>query len=150
MLTRQSSFVQNPEVKAALGVKIYAPGLDKAIAGARLFVANDEDEVAYFKDIVSDDLATLDRFTVGAKGKGVFVQASTLGALEALLTFLQSNKVPVYDFGVGPVFSKTIRGHQLMLERAPEYSCILAFDVPIDSDARALADKEGIRIFTGG
>jgi translation initiation factor 5B len=96
-----------------------------------------------------DDLSTLERFTVGAKGKGVYVQASTLGALEALLTFLQSNKVPVFDFGVGPVFSKTIRGHVLMTERAPEYACVLAFDVPIDPDAKALAAKEGLKIFTG-
>ena len=146
---KQSTYVKHDEVKAALGVKIFAPGLDKAIAGARLFVAEDEDEESYFKDICMDDLSTLERFTVGAKGKGVYVQASTLGALEALLTFLQSNKVPVFDFGVGPVFSKTIRSHVLMTERAPEYACVLAFDVPIDPDAKALAAKEGLKIFTG-
>jgi len=136
-------------VKAALGVKIFAPGLEKAIAGARLYVAENEDEESYFSDICMDDLQTLKRFAVGQKGKGVYVQASTLGALEALLTFLQSNKVPIHDFGVGPVFAKTIRTHVPMAERAPEYACVLAFDVSIEPDAKALAAKEGLKIFDG-
>lgn len=136
-------------MKAALGVKIFAPGLEKAIAGARLYVAENEDEESYFSDICMDDLQTLKRFAVGQKGKGVYVQASTLGALEALLTFLQSNKVPIHDFGVGPVFAKTIRTHVPMAERAPEYACVLAFDVSIEPDAKALAAKEGLKIFDG-
>jgi translation initiation factor 5B len=136
-------------VKAALGVKIFAPGLEKAIAGARLYVAENEDEESYFGDICMDDLQTLKRFAVDAKGKGVYVQASTLGALEALLTFLQSNKVPIHDFGVGPVFAKTIRGHHMMAERAPEYACILAFDVSIDPEATKAAAAAGLKIFTG-
>jgi translation initiation factor 5B len=136
-------------VKAALGVKIFAPGLEKAIAGARLYVAENEDEESYFSDICMDDLQTLKRFAVDGKGKGVYVQASTLGALEALLTFLQSNKVPIHDFGVGPVFAKTIRGHHMMAERAPEYACILAFDVSIDPEATKAAAAAGLKIFTG-
>jgi translation initiation factor 5B len=136
-------------VKAALGVKIFAPGLDKAIAGARVYVAENEDEEAYFKDLCMDDLQTLKRFAVGQKGKGVYVQASTLGALEALLTFLQTSKIPVHDFGVGPVFAKTIRQHASMAEKAPEYACVLAFDVPIEKDAKDFAAKEGLKIFAG-
>jgi translation initiation factor 5B len=145
----KSQYVHNDEVKAALGVKIFAPGLDEAIAGARVFVAEDEDEESYFKDICMDDLATLERFTVGAKGKGVYVQADTLGALEALLTFLQSNKVPIFDFGIGPLHAKSIRSQVLMAERAPEYACVLAFNVSIEQDAKVLAAKEGLKIFDG-
>jgi len=145
----QSTYVRHETVKAALGVKIYAPGLDKAIAGARVYVAENEEEESYFKDLCMDDLQTLKRFAVGQKGKGVYVQASTLGALEALLTFLQTSKIPVHDFGVGPVFAKTIRAHAAMAEKAPEYACVLAFDVNIEKDAKEFAAKEGLKIFAG-
>jgi len=36
-----------------------------------------------------------------------------------------------------------------MLEVASEYALILAFDVPIDKDAKEYADKEGVKIFSG-
>lgn len=96
-----------------------------------------------------EDLTNLARF-VEKSGKGVWVQASTLGALEALLTFLQQMKIPVFNFGIGPIFKNTIVKAAIMLERAPEYAVILAFDVVIDGDARALAEKAGMKIFNGG
>ena len=37
-LRLKSAYVHNKEVKAALGVKIVAPDLEKAIAGSRLLV----------------------------------------------------------------------------------------------------------------
>ena len=35
-----------------------------------------------------------------------------------------------------------------MLEREPQYACILAFDVKVEREAQELADREGVRIFT--
>jgi translation initiation factor 5B len=129
-------------------VKISAPGLEKAIAGASLYVAQDDDEVEYYKDKAMKDISNFDRF-VEKSGKGVWVQASTLGALEALLTFLKQMKIPVFNYGVGPIFKNTIVKAKVMLERAPEYAVILAFDVVIDGDARAMAEKDGLKLFSG-
>lgn len=131
-----------------MGVKISAPGLEKAIAGARLYVAQDDDEVEAFKDMAMDDLTSLARF-VTKSGKGVWVQASTLGSLEALLTFLDQMKIPVFNFGIGPVHKSTIVKAGTMLDKAPEYAVILAFDVQIEKEAQELAQKAGMKIFSG-
>ncbi|WWC61356.1 translation initiation factor aIF-2 [Kwoniella dejecticola CBS 10117] len=143
----KSAYVHNKEVKAALGVKISAPGLEKAIAGAKLYVAHDDDEVEAYKDMAMDDLSSLAKF-VTKSGKGVWVQASTLGSLEALLTFLQQMKIPVFNFGIGPVYKSTIVKAGIMLDRAPEYAVIMAFDVTIEKEAEELAKKAGMKVFS--
>merc|ERR1711964_145195 len=43
-LRLKSPYVHNKEVKAALGVKISAPGLEGAIAGSRLMVVGPDDD----------------------------------------------------------------------------------------------------------
>ena len=92
----KSAYVHHKEVKAALGVKITAQDLTNAIAGSRLMVVGPEDdEEDLAEEVMSDLQGLMDR--VDTSGKGVFVQASTLGSLEALLEFLKSSKIPVHS-----------------------------------------------------
>ena len=132
--------MHHKECKAALGVKISAPGLEKAIAGARLYVAQDEDEVEAYSDMAMEDLTSLAKF-VEKSGKGVWV--------EALLTFLQQMKIPVFNFGIGPIHKNTIVRAATMLDKAPEYAVILAFDVQVEKEAEELGKKAGMKIFSG-
>ena len=90
----KSQYVHNKEVKAALGVKISANDLDDAIAGSRLLVVGPEDDEEDLEEEVMGDLENL-MSKVSTTGKGVAVQASTLGSLEALLEFLRTSKIPV-------------------------------------------------------
>ncbi|BEI85382.1 hypothetical protein CcaverHIS002_0507830 [Cutaneotrichosporon cavernicola] len=143
----KSAYIHHKEVKAALGVKISAPGLEKAIAGARMYVAKNADEEEYYKDLAMDDLTSLDRY-VQKTGRGVFVQASTLGSLEALLVFLKDMNIPVFEFGLGPVYKSAVIRSGLMLDRAPEYAVMLCFDVPVTFEAEEQAKKEGVKIFS--
>ncbi|GMK55413.1 hypothetical protein CspeluHIS016_0204690 [Cutaneotrichosporon spelunceum] len=143
----KSAYVHHKEVKAALGVKISAPGLEKAIAGARMYVAKNADEEEYYKDLAMDDLTSLDQY-VQKTGRGVFVQASTLGSLEALLVFLKDMNIPVFEFGLGPVYKSAVIRAGLMLDRAPEYAVMLCFDVPVTFEAEEQAKKEGVKIFS--
>jgi len=57
-------------------------------------------------------------------------------------------KIPVRNFAIGPVFRSHVLRAGRMLEVASEYALILAFDVPIDKDAKEYADKEGVKIFS--
>lgn len=81
---------------------------------------------------------------------GVHVQASTLGSLEALLSFLEDSKIPVSGINIGPVHKKDVRRVMPQLEKAQEMACILCFDVPIDKEAEKLAEEAGIKLFKGG
>ncbi|KKP06555.1 hypothetical protein THAR02_01346 [Trichoderma harzianum] len=146
-LRLKSAYVHNKEVKAALGVKISAPGLEGAIAGSRLMVVgpdNDEDDIV---DEVESDLANL-LSRVETSGRGVSVQASTLGSLEALLDFLKDCKIPVANVGIGPVYKRDVMQCGIMLEKAPDYAVMLCFDVKVDKEAQQYAEDQGIKIFT--
>ncbi|KAK3292290.1 uncharacterized protein B0H64DRAFT_406196 [Chaetomium fimeti] len=146
-LRLKSQYVHNKEVKAALGVKISAPGLEGAIAGSRLLVLGPDDDESDLEDEVESDLASL--FSrVEKSGRGVSVQASTLGSLEALLDFLKSCKIPVANVGIGPVFKRDVMQCGTMLEKAPDFAVMLCFDVKVDKEAQAYAEEQGIKIFT--
>lgn len=73
----------------------------------------------------------------------MYVQASTLGALEALLEFFKTNNVPYSGIRVGPVVKRDVMRAAAMLEHDPMYAVILAFDVKVEKDAQELADKVG-------
>lgn len=144
----QSQYVHHKQVKAALGVKISAPDLEKAIAGSRLLVVGPDDDEEEMRDEVMSDLTSL-LSSIDKSGKGVCVQASTLGSLEALLDFLKVSKIPVSGINIGPVHKKDIMRAATMLERARELACMLCFDVPVDRDADRLAEELGIKVFKG-
>ena len=94
------------------------------------------------------DLTTLLN-SIDKSGRGVCVQASTLGSLEALLDFLKVSKIPVSGINIGPVHKKDIMRAATMLEKAKELACILCFDVTVDKEAERLAEEMGIRLFKG-
>ncbi|KAI0276147.1 hypothetical protein BGY98DRAFT_987638 [Russula aff. rugulosa BPL654] len=142
----KSSYVHHKQVKAALGVKIVAPDLEKAIAGSRLLVAGPDDDEDDLREEVMTDLTSLLN-SIDKSGRGVCVQSSTLGSLEALLDFLKVSKIPVSGINIGPVHKRDIMRAATMLERARELACILCFDVTVDKDAERLAEEMGIRLF---
>lgn len=143
----KSQYVHHKEVKAALGVKVVAPDLEKAVAGSRLLlVGPDDDEEELMDDIMDDLTGLLD--SVDKSGRGVCVQASTLGSLEALLDFLKDMKIPVMAISIGPVYKRDVMRATAMLEKAPEYALMLCFDVKIDKEAEQYAQEQNIKIFS--
>lgn len=142
----KSEYVHHKEVKAALGVKITANDLEKAVAGSRLLVVGPDDDEDELADQVMDDVTGL-LDSVDPTGRGVTVQASTLGSLEALLDFLKDMKIPVMSIGLGPVYKRDVMKATAMLDKAPEYAVMLCFDVKVDKEAEQYAQEQHIRIF---
>lgn len=111
-------------------------------------VAPDDDLEDYKETVMQDMKKVMGR--IDKSGEGVYVQASTLGSLEALTEFLKSPAVniPFCDFNIGPVHKRDVVKASVMHERGKkEYATILAFDVKIMPDARDLANESNVRIF---
>uniref|UniRef100_A0A8C0ESW8 Eukaryotic translation initiation factor 5B n=1 Tax=Bubo bubo TaxID=30461 RepID=A0A8C0ESW8_BUBBB len=143
----KNQYEKHKEVVAAQGVKILGKDLEKTLAGLPLLVAYKEDEVPVLKDELIHELKqTLN--AIKLEEKGVYVQASTLGSLEALLEFLKTSEVPYSGINIGPVHKKDVMKASVMLEHDPQYAVILAFDVRIERDAQEMADSLGVRIFS--
>ncbi|KAJ6827117.1 eukaryotic translation initiation factor 5B-like [Iris pallida] len=144
----KGTYVHHKELKAAQGVKISAQGLEHAIAGTALYVVGPNDDAEHIKAAVMQDMNRV-MSRIDKSGEGVYVQASTLGSLEALTEFLKSPAVniPFSDFNIGPVHKKDVVKASVMLDKKKEYATILAFDVKIMPDARELANESGVRIF---
>jgi len=71
------------------------------------------------------------------KAVGVWVQASTIGSLEALLEYLRTHEppVPVAGVAIGTVHAHDVKKAAVMLDRSPDHAVMLAFDVDISSAA---------------
>ena len=147
----KSDYTRNKTIKAAMGIKISAQNLDGAIAGTNVMVYRKEegDNLDEIKKCVMKDFDSV-MGNISTVDRGVYVQASTLGALEALLEFLKSEDVniPVCGVSIGPVHKKDVMKASVMLEHKPEWAVILAFDVKISADAAQHAENLGVRIFT--
>lgn len=143
----KNQYEKYKEVLAAQGVKILGKDLEKTLAGLPLLVAHKDDEIPVLKDELIHELKqTLN--AIKLEEKGVYVQASTLGSMEALLEFLKTSEVPYAGINIGPVHKKDVMKASVMLEHDPQYAVILAFDVRIEREAQEMADSLGVRIFS--
>jgi len=154
----RGEYNQVAEVSASIGVRIAAvEDLSSAVAGAPMFIVDRKlkgkgkeqkrwEHIEQLKDEVQATYADILE-KVDKRGRGVFVQSSTLGSLEALITFLYDQKIPISGIGIGTISKKTVMKASIMLEHQKEFAVILAFNVKCAPDARAMADEVGVRLF---
>lgn len=154
----KSDLVKHDSIQGAVGLKITGNGLEKVVPGTSIMVLGPDDEVEDLKEEVMKDVSGLVGSLV-TEARGVSVQASTLGALEALLEFLRNPgkdrdgkerpSIPVFSASVGPIFKKDVVRASFMTQKGEEkYACILGFDVNVDPEAQSHADSLGVKIFT--
>ncbi|QSG07914.1 translation initiation factor IF-2 [Halapricum desulfuricans] len=128
-------------VAAADGIKIAAPDLDDAMAGAPIRVVRDRDLEAVIEEVQAE-LADLE---VGTDEEGVTVKADTLGSLEAISGTLEEEEIPIMHAEVGDVAPRDIR--MAATADDPKHQAVLAFGVDVLEDARRLAEQEDVDIF---
>jgi translation initiation factor 5B len=147
----KQSWQKRSIVKGATGVKILGRGdeMDKSLAGLPLYVARQDDEVEYFKGLLEQEIKVALK-SIKTYSEGVYVQASTLGSLEALLEYLRSQKVKYANINIGPINRKDIMKASSMLDHNEKYGVVLGFDVPVTREAEEQANsfKPPIKIFT--
>ncbi|KAL3907708.1 MAG: hypothetical protein SGILL_008763, partial [Bacillariaceae sp.] len=147
----KADYLHHKEIKGAIGVKVIGNNLEKVMAGTPVMIVGPGDEEEDIKAEVMSDLTNLEA-KLDTDKVGVLVQASTLGALEALLQFLREETqppIPVSAIGIGTVTKKDVTKISIMNEKKhPEYATILAFDVDVERSARDHATEMSVRIMT--
>lgn len=142
----KNPYIEYKAIEGAQGVKITGKDLEKSIAGLPIFVASNHSMIDSLKDEMNRLLRDV-MHSIKTSERGVYVQASTLGSLEALLDYLSASGIPYFHVKIGPVVKKDVMKASIMLEHDSMYAAILAFDVKIERDAQELADSLGVQIF---
>ena len=137
----EKRFEQVESVSAAVGVKIAAPDLDRAMAGAPVRVLGDRPR----EDVIEEVKAELAAIDVTTQEEGVVVKADTLGSLEALADALEEAEVPIVRAEVGDVAPRDVTVASTADEERHEV--VLAFSVDVLDDAARRAEESGVRIF---
>ncbi len=137
----ESRFEQVEEVEAAAGIKIAAPDLDDAMAGAPVRIVRDRD----LEDVVREVEAELADIAVDTAEQGVVVKADTLGSLEAMADALAEAEIPIVRAEVGDVAPRDVSVASTAED--PKQQAILGFNVEILEDARRRAEIDDVKLF---
>ncbi len=132
------------EVYAAAGVRIVAPGIEEAVAGAPLLVARNMEEAKRLAEQVRREIEAL---RIHTDKEGVVAKADTLGSLEALVEALRRKGIPIRYADVGNVAKRDIIEAAASKEINKYYGVVLAFNVRVLPEAEEEAKKYGIVIF---
>ncbi|MHC3437636.1 translation initiation factor IF-2 [Natrialbaceae archaeon A-gly3] len=138
----ESRFEQVEEVEAAAGIKIAAPELDDAMAGAPVRVVRDRD----VEDVIHEVEAELADIAVDTAEQGVVVKADTLGSLEAMADALEEAEIPIVRAEVGDVAPRDISVASTAEDSKQQ--AILGFNVDVLEDARRRAEIDDVKLFT--
>merc|ERR1739838_1528 len=144
----KTNYLQHKKLRAAMGIKISANDLEDAVSGTSVFKVTNDEDIPRLCEEVQKDMTNIFT-TVDSSGTGVYVMASTLGSLEALLSFLKDSKIPVFAVNIGNMTKLDVKKASTMRELGhPELSVMLAFDVKVTKDAETEAKKMGVTIFS--
>ena len=137
----EKRFERVESVTAAAGVKIAAPDLDDAMAGAPVRVVRDRP----LDEVVDDVKAQLAEIEVDTAEEGVVVKADTLGSLEAMANGLREADVPILRAEVGDIAPRDVA--VAGTAREPEHRVILGFNVDVLSNAERELEAGEVRLF---
>ncbi|MFB6078973.1 MAG: translation initiation factor IF-2 [Halarchaeum sp.] len=137
----ENRFEKVDEIAAAAGVKIAAPDLDDAIAGAPVRVVRNRD----LDDVIADVQEELAEVAVETGEEGIVVKADTLGSLEAMANALDEAEIPIMRAEVGDIAPRDVSMATTVEEE--EHRVILGFNVDVLGDAAGRAEQDDVRIF---
>ena len=89
----KGDYIIHKTIRGSIGVKVVALGLEKAVAGSEVVKVGSMQEAEEIADKMKSELAKLLTKYINNKGEGVLVQSNTLGSLEAILNYLEKQKI---------------------------------------------------------
>jgi translation initiation factor 5B len=140
----RDKFSSVDRVYASAGVKVVAPNLEGALAGAPLFAVPQGEDSAKYAKLVTEEVG---RIRIAIEVDGVIVKADTLGSLEAMAEILKANNVQVRIADIGDISKRDVIEASVVKTHEPLSGAILAFGVKTLPDAEEEAAANGIPIF---
>ncbi|WP_255170518.1 translation initiation factor IF-2 [Natrononativus amylolyticus] len=138
----ESRFEKVEEVSAATGIKIAAPDLEDAMAGAPVRVVRDRP----LEEVVDEVESELADIAVDTAEEGVVVKADTLGSLEAMADALGEAEVPIVRAEVGDIAPRDVSVASTADD--PKERAILGFNVDVLADAEQRAEIDEVKLYT--
>ena len=137
----ENRFERVDSVEAAAGVKIAAPELDDAMAGAPVMVVRDRP----VEEVIGEVRAELAELEVETEEDGVVVKADTLGSLEAMADALREAEIPILRAEVGDVAPRDVAVAGTANEAT--YRAILGFNVDVLGNAEDELEESDVEVF---
>ena len=137
----EKRFERVEAVSAATGLKIAAPDLADAMAGAPVRVVGDRETEA----VVDEVRAAMAEVAVETDEDGIVVKADTLGSLEAIANSLREAEIPILRAAVGDIVPKDVSVASAVEEGT--HRAILGFNVGLQEDAAEQAAQSGVELF---
>ncbi len=138
----ENRFENVDQVDAAAGIKVAAPDLEGAMAGAPVRVVRNRD----LEGVIAEVRAELADIAVDTEEDGVVVKADTLGSLEAMADALGEAEIPIVRAEVGDVAPRDISVASTADD--PKQQAVLGFSVDVLSDADRRAEIDDVLVFT--
>ena len=140
----RDKFKRVESVEAAVGVKVVAEGLDKAVAGSPIYVVESPEKEKQALEKVESEVGEI---ILSTDKVGVILKADTLGTLEAAVQTLRERGIPVRRAEIGDLSKRDVVEAEVVRMKDEYKGVILAFNVKVDPDLELEANNKGIRIF---
>lgn len=137
-------FIDVDEISAAAGVKIAAPDLEEAVAGAPIVAVGGKMPLERAVEEVSTEV---ERLKISTDKVGVILKTDTLGSLEAITEGLRARGIPIRLADIGDISKRDVMEASVVGQEDPLYGVILAFNVRVLPDAEEEAKAHRVRIF---
>lgn len=132
------------KVAAASGVKIAAPNLENALAGAPLYTVVKGKNTKEYVRLIEEEV---EKLRIKTEKTGIVLKTDTLGSLEAVTESLSRHGVQIRMADIGDVSKRDVAEVQAVSQQDRLLGVILAFNVKILPDAEEEAKNSGIPIF---
>ncbi len=147
MREKKSSFKKVKEAMAATGVKIIAPGLEKAMAGMPLRgCSGKQEDIEALKEEVQQEIQEV--VMEESDAVGVIIKADTLGGLEALRVLLSEKKIPISSASLGNITKKDLSNLESIQEKDQMYGVLLGFNVKSPPELEDYIKTKNLKIIS--
>jgi len=139
---KAKDFERVEKVEAASGIKIAAPGLEEAIAGSPVLVANKNAE-----EKKQEVAKQIQKAKIENQEEGVIVKTDTIGSLEGVVDLFKEKEIPIRRAEIGKVRKRDVTEAKTIKEKNRYLGAIFAFNTEILPEAKEEAEEYNIPTF---